>query len=295
MEPSVSGQGDALEPSATPRVEPSVFARDTAVEPLGEGRYRAEVSDRWQVFGDAAPNGGYLLALGARAMANASSRPDPVTVTGHFLRPVRPGPVDIRTEVIKAGRQVSTVRARMFQDGQERLALLGSFGDLDQFDGPTRQDREPPSFPQPEDCLDLNAVREALPADAPVRPPPIVQRFAMLLAPDLAGWAVGQPSGRGEVGGWCRFANDEPMGTLGLLVVADAFPPAVFGTGLPMGWVPTVELTVHVRKRPVAGWLRAVFTTDSITAGLLEEDGEVWDAAGELVVLSRQLALAARR
>jgi hypothetical protein len=61
-----------------------------------------------------------------------------------------------------------------------------------------------------------------------------------------------------------------------------------------VGRVPTIELTVQVRRRPAPGFLSAWFTTEAITAGYLEEDGAVWDAAGDLVVLSRQLALAAR-
>jgi hypothetical protein len=51
---------------------------------------------------------------------------------------------------------------------------------------------------------------------------------------------------------------------------------------------------VQIRKRPTPGDLRAWFTTTAVTNGYLEEDGEVWDARGDLVVLSRQLALAAR-
>ena len=70
--------------------------------------------------------------------------------------------------------------------------------------------------------------------------------------------------------------------------------PAVFNSGLPMGWVPTVELTVHVRARPAPGPLRCRFTTRFVTGGALEEDGEVWDSADVLVAQSRQLALTPR-
>jgi hypothetical protein len=52
-----------------------------------------------------------------------------------------------------------------------------------------------------------------------------------------------------------------------------------------------VELTVHVHRAPAPGLLRARFTTRHVTGGLLHEDGEVWDSAGHLVALSRQLAI----
>jgi len=58
--------------------------------------------------------------------------------------------------------------------------------------------------------------------------------------------------------------------------------------------VPTVELTVHVRGIPAPGPLQCRFSTRFVQGDSFEEDGEVWDSAGRLVALSRQLALLAR-
>jgi hypothetical protein len=40
--------------------------------------------------------------------------------------------------------------------------------------------------------------------------------------------------------------------------------------------------------------MRCRFSTRFVSGGFLEEDGEVWDAAGALVAQSRQLALVPR-
>ena len=91
-----------------------------------------------------------------------------------------------------------------------------------------------------------------------------------------------------------RGADEQPIDAFGLLLASDAFAPAVFNTTLPVAWVPTLELTVHVRGVPAPGPLACVFRSRFVHGGLLEEDGELWDAAGRLVGLSRQLALAPR-
>lgn len=271
------------------------FATDTAVEAAGDGRYGATVTERWSVLGGGAPNGGYLMALAAHAMTLESGRPDPVTLTAHFLRPAAVGPATVVTEVVKAGRRHTTVQARLEQDGRECVRLLGAFTDLEAAEGPTRVDRPPPQLPPIGDCVDVNAEADAgADAGSGGFAPPILRRFDHRMPPGQMDWARGRPQGRGVFSGYARFADGEPMDTLGLLVLADAYPPAVFNAGGIVGWVPTVELTVQVRKRPADGWLTTRFTTEHVTRGYLEEDGVIFDADGDLVALSRQLALVAR-
>ncbi len=274
----------------------SRFERDTAVRRVDEHRYLGTVDAGWAVIDGAAPNGGYLMALAARAMREGLSHPDPVTLTAHFLAPPQPGEVQIDVEVVRAGRRHSTVTAALRQDGRECTRLIGAFGDLGQATGFDRMDRRPRPLPPREQCVDATrlSAEQAL-ANGAV-PPPIFQRLEHRMPAGTMDWIVGRPTGRGETGGYVRWPDLAEMDTLGVLVVADCYPPAVFnlGGGAPVGWVPTIELTVQVRKRPAPGWLSTWFTTEAVTAGYLEEDGEVWDADGELVALSRQLALAPR-
>jgi acyl-CoA thioesterase len=79
-----------------------------------------------------------------------------------------------------------------------------------------------------------------------------------------------------------------------VVLAADAFPPAIFNAELGLGWTPTVELSVQVRNPSPSGWLACRYATKFVTDGMLEEDGELWDEAGNLVALSRQLALLPR-
>jgi hypothetical protein len=270
------------------------FETDTAVERIDERRYRGCIDPGWAVIDGAAPNGGYVMALAARAMRDPLPHPDPVTLTAHFLAPPTPGEVTVEVEILRTGRRHSTVSASLRQDDRELARLLGTFADLSAADGPTRVDRRPPALPPKDECVAFTDQAEER-ATGTMPAPPIALRFDHHIPATALGWTQGRPSGNGAIGGYVSWRDGLPMDTLGLLVVADCYPPAVFDSGIGgLGWVPTIELTVQVRKRPSPGDLRTWFTTTAVTDGYLEEDGEVWDAEGDLVVLSRQLALAAR-
>jgi len=77
---------------------------------------------------------------------------------------------------------------------------------------------------------------------------------------------------------------------LAALIACDITAPAAWNVLGREGWVPTVELTAHVRNRPVAGPLGVAVQTTQIDGGFLEEDALVHDAEGRLIVQSRQLA-----
>jgi len=258
------------------------FAQASAVRRSGETTWAAEVAPGWDIMGNA--DGGYTLAIAARAAAEAAGRPDPVTVTAHYLAPARVGPLTVKAEVVRRGGRFATVVATLSSGERRLLALLGTFGELVGYEGPERVEAAPPDLPPPERCAPVVPTETF--------PPPFMGRVDLRLDPGED--AFGGGSGPPRVSGWFRFPDEEPVDTLGLLVAVDAFPPTVFRSGLPLGWVPTVELTAHVRARPAPGWLRCAFTTRFITGGFLEEDGEVWDATGKLVAQSRQLALLPR-
>jgi hypothetical protein len=78
--------------------------------------------------------------------------------------------------------------------------------------------------------------------------------------------------------------------TASMFLIADSFPPAILASQGLAAWVPTIELTVHVRHVPETEWLKGMFRTRFVTCGLVEEDGEVWDEEGNLVAISRQIA-----
>ena len=246
--------------------------------------YDADIVPGWDILGNA--NGGYLMALGARAMADAS-RPHPVSVTAHFLSPGKAGPITIHPEILKAGRSFSTVRATVKSPDKTLIELLGSFGEVENVDGAVRVDAQPPELPAPEDCVLIVPHERGF-------PPPLMGQVEMRLHPDDASLFEGRPSGEPLVRGWVRFKEDEPVDAFGLILIADAFPPTVFNANLPVAWVPTLEMTTQIRGIPEPGWLRCKFSTRFITGGVLEEDGEIWDKSGRLVALSRQLALMPR-
>lgn len=259
------------------------LAGATAVRSLGHGRWTGQIEPGWDIAGNA--NGGYVLGTAVRAMTEAVGRPDPVTVTAHFLAPGRPGPVDIEVQVVKEGRRLATASSLLSAGDRPLLAVLGTFGHLDRADS-VLVDGDPPDLPPPDACV-LMAATDTF-------PPPFMGKVELRLHPDDAGFLAGPGSGLALVRGWFRLHHDEPIDPLGLILASDAFPPTVFNANLPVAWTPTLELTVHLRAWPAPGWLRCRFSTRFITGGFLEEDGEVWDSDGRLVAQSRQLALVPR-
>ena len=268
------------------------FDEDTALEPFPAPatdsgsvlRFGASISHRWDTVGP--PNGGFLLALAARALAGAVPFPDPVTVTGHFLRPSRHTPVELHAEPVRTGSTHATATGRLFQGGKEILRTLGTFSDLAAASGPTESDARPPALPPPDECRPVKELQFQVWEDLPGQLPELYRSIDVRLAHTDRR----EPGEIARLEGWMRFSDGREPDVAALPLLADVFPPAVLDVAR-AAWVPTVELTVHVRGRPAPGWIAASFRTKFLSGGYFEEDGELWDSTGRLVALSRQLAV----
>jgi len=284
----------------------SRFDDDIRVTPLapapqgdsGIAAFAGQVDPAWNI--GANPNGGYLLAIAAQALGQATpGHPDPLSITAHYLRPGLAGQAcRIDTQVLRSGRTLSTVRATLTQAGRPCLEVLAAMGDLGHPGHPEQLSQSgqsgeahtaaapvltlpPPDLPPPAHCIGRSASAQGVTLS-------ILDRLEVRLHPDEA---VPGAAGRARVSGWIRFADGRPPDGLACLLMVDAFPPAVFGLLGLIGWVPTIELTVHLRRRPAPGWLRGQFWTHDLRDGRVVEDGALWDADGQLVAQSRQLAL----
>ncbi len=133
---------------------------ETAVEALGDGRYRAMVHDAWEIWG---PEGGYIASIALRAAGAESSFGRPASFFCHYLGVARFEPVDLVVTALRRGRNAESFRVSMTQDGRPILdATLWTIGDVDGLDHALA---EPPDVPGPEGLASLHELMAARPDD----------------------------------------------------------------------------------------------------------------------------------
>jgi len=102
------------------------FAELTAVERIADGQYSAQIAKGWDIAG--VSNGGFVLAIAARAMAESVGRP-PLAVTAHYLSPTHPGPCSVQVKPPRIGKRLAVLSGSLVQDGREAFRVLGTFGE----------------------------------------------------------------------------------------------------------------------------------------------------------------------
>lgn len=295
--------------SASETAGAGAFEQATAVTAVGDGRFRAEVDPGWST--PIAANGGYLAAILVRALeahgltASAEGGPRQLrSLTCHFLRPVKGGPLDVTVELARAGRRISTVKLTATQAGKEAVIALAALAVLD-LPAAGRWEPEPPRVGRP-------------PArDAPLVPPddyrsrggegwlgptptmpPMFERIR--IAPRIGGVPFSNrplpPGEAPETGGWIALPEARPIDAAFVVLCADVWWPPAFQTLGRPAIAPTIDLTIHVRAdippdglpdQPVLGAYRST----AAHGGLMEEDAALFLPDGTLLAHARQLAI----
>lgn len=244
-----------------------------------EGAWVGNVAEGFDVFG--IPHGGYLAALAAQALLQATKAPDIFSLTIHYVRKAEFGP--IRFEVSPGGksRRFGSWRATARQGEAVIMEVSGLVGDRSSIQGPTRASA--PAWASDKASF-LGSSSEGAASSFPQ--PAVAIKFGVDIHEDDLGFAKGKTGGEARV----RYRMHGDAGVLAAIVGCDGGPPAIWNAEGMTGWVPTVELTIHVRGRPEPGPLYAEAISEQLADGFMEEDALVWDASGRLIVQSRQLA-----
>lgn len=276
----------------------TVFDEATAATAKGTGRYQVRPDQRFALVvpGSSTPaavNGGVMVATALRAVLDCSPHPYPVATSAHFLRVPRLEPGEVEVTWLKQGGTAATARATLTQDGQAVLDVTVTTGKLPA--GPAANGElswtgEPPKLPPIEECVDLGPWRGTVGADGTTG---YAAQVDMRLDPATTGWRHGQPSGIPEMRGYFGLREAREPDAYLLALAVDALPPVVFGLGA-TGWAPTVELTWYMRAVPAGGPLRLAARCRQVSGGWFDEASEVWDAAGQLVAQSHQIARVGR-
>jgi acyl-CoA thioesterase len=278
---------------AGPLAAAADFLADTAVEPAGAGRYRCELSDRW----DAAryPFGGVVVAIALRAAEGELGEPSqPLrTATAVFVSPVPAGHVEIQTQRLRVGRTGSQllVHARAAGSAEGGLTLVAAFGR--EREGFALTAAEPPEAPPPARC------------PGPPEPPPGFQGFRSRFFEQVeqrrvrihAPWETGWEAGRAEALRWMRFRRaprlaDGTLDPLALVALSDTMPPAIgqrLGPGAPAFYAPSIDHTVHRFATTREEWLLVRSRCRHAGEGYVSAECEIWSRDGRLLVYATQL------
>jgi acyl-CoA thioesterase len=272
---------EPIEEDARVAVHP--FDLDTAIQDLGDGRFGAEMSERWWV--ERGPNGGYVAAVILRAIQSAAAlERAPRSLTVQFPRAPLAGPVEITVKTEREGRTVTFLSARMEQQGKLQataLAVLADDLDASGFAELQMPDVEPPAELYSPDPTQVSGM------------PTMFQNYSVRPALGDEAFSGGAPYS----GLWIRAREPRLLDAPLAAAILDAWFPAPFIRLERPVPAPTIDYTVHFRAPlPEPGAVAedaylATFRSGLARGGFFEEDGELWSQGGNLLAQSRQLAL----
>ncbi|MEW5735213.1 MAG: thioesterase family protein [Thermodesulfobacteriota bacterium] len=254
------------------------YDQDIAVVEETPGVFSGRVTNGWSIAN--VPNGGYILSLVANMASSSTEKRGTPILTANYVYRGQPGPFRGEVEKIAGSRQYDRFQVRLAQEGAERVRAFCTFREQNGLCAERRYEQDPPVLAPVEECVAIPRMPGFT----------LYDNVEVRLDPSCAGWMLGSPAAVSESKGWFSFLEQRPPDLFSVILAADAFPPAIMASQGILPWVPTIELSVSIRNLPETRWLAGRFRTRYVDCGILEEDGEVWDANGRLCAVSRQIA-----
>ena len=241
-------------------------------------------------FVGSTPHGGYLMAVMHKALANVLPHSTAITSSVQYLDRIDAKPFQLEVEVFKTGRGSSSGIVKLKQDDKICTTFTGTCSDFEFMKGYDDLLKPLPNiFLDKDRCeyvkMNYDKISKGF-------TPAFIQQLECSIHPDHAWWNRKADEDNTDNEARCSAFLEMKGGRpdqFCLSFYSDILPPVVCNKYGPLGWIPTITLTTHIRQLPSTNELYADFKATDINKGYFEQDCNIWDLNGNLVASSRQL------
>ena len=236
------------------------------------------------------PHGGYLMAIMHKALTTILPHSTAISSSVQYLDRIDAKPFELEVEIFKASKGSSSGIVKLKQDDKICTTFTGTCSDFEFMKG-----HDDLQKPLPEIFIEKNKndyVKMNYDKISKGFTPSFIQQLECLIHPDHAWWnrEIDNKSkdNKARCSAFLEMEGGQPD-QFCLSFYSDILPPVVCNKYGPLGWIPTITLTTHIRQLPTTSQLYADFIATDINKGYFEQDCNIWDLNGNLVASSRQL------
>jgi len=236
------------------------------------------------------PHGGYLMAIMHKALTNVLPHSTAISSSVQYLDRIDAKPFELEVETFKTSRGSSSGIVKLKQDKKICTTFTGTCSDFEFMKGYDDLQKPLPKIFKDKDKNDY--VKMNYDKISKGFTPAFIQQLECLIHPDHAWWNREKGSDNSDNEARCSAFLEMEGGTpdqFCLSFYSDILPPVVSNKYGPLGWIPTITLTTHIRQLPSTSEVYADFKASDINKGYFEQDCNIWDLDGNLVASSRQL------
>ena len=236
------------------------------------------------------PHGGYLMAVMHKALTSIVPHGTAISSSVQYLDRINAESFELEVEIFKISRGSSSGIVKLKQNEKICTTFTGTCSDFEFMKGYDDLEKPLPDIFNESDKK--NYVKMNYDNISQGFTPAFIQQLQCSIHPDHAWWNREMGSDNNVNEARCSAFLEMEGGTpdqFCLSFYSDILPPVVCNKFGPLGWIPTITLTTHIRQLPTTSEVYADFKATDINKGYFEQDCNIWDLNANLVASSRQL------
>ena len=236
------------------------------------------------------PHGGYLMAVMHKALTTILPHSTAISSSVQYLDRIDAKSFELEVETFKTSRGSSSGLVKLKQDSKICTTFTGTCSDFEHMKGYNDLHKPLPNIFSDKDKKDY--VQMNYDKISKGFTPAFIQQLECSIHPDHAWWNRASDLHNKNNEARCSAFLEMEGGVpdqFCLSFYSDILPPVVCNKYGPLGWIPTITLTTHIRRMPTTSVLYADFIASDLNKGYFEQDCNIWDLDGNLVASSRQL------